>query len=170
MTDYKTMYECLCTYTRALTEDYNKLLSEIRYNENHDEKGRFCSANITIVGQMSNTQSIENEFGNLKSHEIIITRERAEHIKTNHPNDYYYFKKYGNKAVSNPDIIIKDCKNDNTVFMIKKLKKTYLNVVVKLKLDSEKSDHSNSVITSYRIRDRNLKKLQNKNKILYKSE
>lgn len=54
--------------------------------------------------------------------------------------------------------------------MVKRLPDTNLNVVVKISVDVEHPEYKNSIITFYRIRDKNLKKLENKkgNKILYK--
>lgn len=54
--------------------------------------------------------------------------------------------------------------------MIKKLPDTNLNVVSKLALDTKMSGFKNSVMTFYRIRERNLKKLIAKNDLLYKKE
>ena len=124
---------------------------------------------IIPLGKL-NLKPLENEFGRFRTDEIIVTNERLDHIKIHHPQDYDLFEKYGKDSVLTPDIIIKDCKNDNTVFMIKNLDNTNLNVVVKLILESDKEDYKNSVMTFYRIRNRNLKKLENKNKVLYKKE
>ena len=52
--------------------------------------------------------------------------------------------------------------------MVKKLVNTNLNVIVKLIVDTDEKDYKNSVMTFYRIRDKNLKKLKNKNKTIYK--
>lgn len=117
-----------------------------------------------------NTQPLENEFGKLKTDEIIITNERIAHIKERHPEDYALFEKYGRSSVENPDIIIKDSGHINTVFMVKHLPDTNLNVIVRLILESDNENYKNSVMTFYRIRNRNLKKLENKNKTLYKNE
>jgi len=51
--------------------------------------------------------------------------------------------------------------------MIKKLPDTNLNVVVRLVLQDEEIKRKNSVMTFYRIREKNLEKLINKNKLLY---
>lgn len=45
-----------------------------------------------------------------------------------------------------------------------------LNVISKLALDTDKSGLKNSVMTFYRIRERNLKKLITKNTLLYSKE
>lgn len=54
--------------------------------------------------------------------------------------------------------------------MVKKLPDTNLNVVSRLALDTDESGLKNSVMTFYRIRDRNLKKMIKKNTLLYKKE
>lgn len=117
-----------------------------------------------------NTKVLEKEFGKIRTDEIIVTNERMEHIKMRHPEDYDLFEKYGKKSVSDPDFMIKDCKNKGTVFMIKKLPETNLNVVVRVVLETDDSKLKNSVMTFYRIRERNLKKLIEKNELLYKKE
>lgn len=113
-------------------------------------------------------QPLEAEFGKLRTDEIIVTDERLEHIKSRHPEDFELFEKYGVDAVNNPDVIIKDQKNSGTVFMVKKLEETNLNVIVRLVLETDDEKYKNSVMTFYRIRQKNLDKLEKKNKVLYK--
>ena len=54
--------------------------------------------------------------------------------------------------------------------MVRRLDNTNLNVVAKLILKGNDKDIKNSVMTFYRIRNKNLIKLENKNKTLYKKE
>ena len=124
---------------------------------------------IQSLGKI-NTKVLEGEFGKIQTDEIIVTNERIEHIKLRHPEDYELFEKYGKESVSNPDFVVKDCKNKGTVFMLKKLPDTNLNVVVRVVLETDNSKLKNSVMTFYRIRERNLKKLIEKNQLLYKKE
>ena len=126
-------------------------------------------AEYTMLG-IINTQPLEQEFGKLKTDEVVVTNERMEHIKKHHPQDVELFGQYASEAVRNPDIIIKDMKNSDTVFAVKRLENTNLNVVVKLVLEGNGEEIKNSVISFYRIRPVNLKKLQEKNKVLYKRE
>ena len=126
-------------------------------------------AEILFLGNI-NLSVLEKEFGKLQTSEIIITSERITHIKERHPIDYELFETYIEQCVQDPDYIIRDRKNRNTVFMIKKLPDTNLNVVSKLALDADKNGLKNSVMTFYRIRERNLQKLKNKNAILYRKE
>ena len=126
-------------------------------------------AEVIKLGKI-NTQPLESEFGKLHTDEIVITNERIEHIKIRHLEDFELFKKYGSETVKLPDMIIKDCKNKGTVFMVKKLESTNLNVVARLALDEDNQKLKNSIMTFYRIRNKNLIKLANKNKTLYKRE
>lgn len=126
-------------------------------------------AEILSLGNL-NISVLEKEFGKLQTSEIIVTDERIAHIMEHHSNDYELFEKYGAQCVQNPDYIIKDGKNKDTIFMIKKLPETNLNVVSKLALDTDKNELKNSVMTFYHIRERNLKKLIAKNALLYRNE
>ena len=126
----------------------------------------------TIVGNIGAKDYIEKVFGKLITDEIIVMDERLDHIKKRHAEDFELFKQYLDIAVTNPDYVIKDYKNANTIFMIKKLNNTNLNVVVKIAVDNTDNKYKNSVITFYRIRDKNLNKLIAKDEcmILYKRE
>lgn len=124
---------------------------------------------ICSLGRI-NTSILEKEFGKIQTDEIIVTNERINHIKEHHPEDYVLFEKYGRESVTAPDLILKDIKNPGTVFMVKKLPRTNLNVVVRVVLESDDSKLKNSVMTFYRIREKNLRKLIEKNGLLYKKE
>ena len=99
--------------------------------------------------------------------EIIVRQERLKHISVNHPQDIELFLKFAKICIEEPDIVFLDLKHDQTVFMIKRLKDTNVNTIVRLVLQDEKKNLKSSVMTFYRIRDRNLKKLINTHKILY---
>ena len=114
------------------------------------------------------TSLLEKEFGKLQTSDAIITNERTAHIKEQHPEDYELFEKYAQDIIQNPECIIKDGKNVGTVFMVKRLPSTNMNVVLRLALSSDKPNLKNSVMTAYRIRDKNLARMERKNKVLYK--
>ena len=122
-----------------------------------------------VIGNI-NPQLLEAEFGKLQTSETIITNERKNHILLLHYEDYSLFEKYAKEIIENPEIIIKDEKNIGTVFMVKRLPSTNLNIVLRLALNFDNSGLKNSVMTAYRIRNKNLKKMEKKNKILYKKE
>ncbi len=110
---------------------------------------------------------IEKHFENIATDETIVTHERYEHILQNHPQDVGLFEKYGKMCIEEPDLVIRDLKNEATLFMIKKLPETNLNVVIRLALHGDGENRKNSVMTFYRIREKNLKKLASNNKLLY---
>ncbi len=124
---------------------------------------------MQYVGKL-NKAVFKTEFGELKSDNVVLTSERKTHIQERHFDDYELFEKHGKAVIENPDIILKDEKNLNTVFLVKKVEATNMNIVVKLSVQAGDKHPENSIMTAYRIRDKNLKKLVNKNKFLYKSE
>lgn len=100
------------------------------------------------------TSCLEKEFGKLQTNEIIVTQERLEHIKQRHAEDFELFDEYAAKTVSSPDLVLKDTNNKGTVFVVKQLPETNLNVVVRLALGTDEDGHKNSVMTFYRIREK----------------
>lgn len=99
--------------------------------------------------------------------EIVVTQERLKHISVNHPQDIEFFFRYAKICIEEPDIVLQDLKHDQTVFMIRHLEDININTVVRLASQEEKENIKSSVMTFYRIRNRNLKKLINTHKILY---
>lgn len=67
-------------------------------------------------------------------------------------------------------MVLVDEKHIGTVFMVKHLPQTNLNVVARLALDTDDAGRKNSIMTFYRIRAKNLQKLANKSEILYRKE
>lgn len=112
----------------------------------------------------------EKEFGKIQTEDVVLTDERMQHIKERHIDDYAIFEEYHKDILENPDIVLKDSKNDNTVFMIKHIEGTNMNVVIKLSVYEDEKHPKNSIMTAYRMRDKNVKKLERNNKMLYKRE
>lgn len=107
---------------------------------------------------------------NIITDEVILTAERYNHILERHKQDFeLYFNEF-ETIISNPDYILKDNKNEDTAMVIKHIEDTNLNIVLKLAIGNDKIHTKNSIMTFYRVRDSNLRKLQEKNKIVYKKE
>lgn len=102
--------------------------------------------------------------------DIVLTDERELHIYENHKKDYITIINNINRVILNPKEVLEDLKNKDTLFFIGKLNKNNLNVVVKLCTTHNKQHPQNSIMTAWIIRDCNLKKLIEKNKIVYKDE
>lgn len=122
-----------------------------------------------ILGKLK-TAPLEARFGPLQTDELILMEEREAHICHRHPEDFDLFASYGPSAALDPDLILADAKNEGTVFMIRRLPETNLNVVVRVALERDTEGFKNSIMTFYRIRDRNLEKLMKRNEILYRRE
>ncbi|WP_296134889.1 PBECR2 nuclease fold domain-containing protein [uncultured Eubacterium sp.] len=121
------------------------------------------------IGKL-NIEFLEIEFGKLATEELILTDERDGHIKERHEQDYNLFHKCIYDVVNMPDMILKDSKNQNTVFYIKYIEETHLNIVVRLSLEIEGANRKNSIITSYQLGTKTLKRLKKNNKTLYNKE
>ena len=74
-------------------------------------------AELRVLGRIDE-RALKEEFGDLQTAEVIVTEERIKHIWERHPQDVELFELYGQETVVEPDIIIKDMKNEGTVFMI----------------------------------------------------
>lgn len=127
------------------------------------------SAKCRFIGKL-NTEILENEFGKITTDELILTAERDEHIRERHECDYNLFHQCVYDVISLPDVILKDSKNQNTVFYIKYIEETHLNVVIKLAIETENNNRKNSIITSYQLGAKTLKRLKKNNKTLYNKE
>lgn len=115
---------------------------------------------------------VEKEFGKLNTDQVILRDERIEHIKERHPEIVEIIKKYSKDIIENPDYILKDSKNIDTIWHIKEIDKNKINAVIKLSI-KEKQEHKgylNSIITGYPITEKRLEKHLSKLKILYKIE
>ena len=123
---------------------------------------------IKTLGKLDK-ELFSEEYGDLQTDEVIITNERFAHINKHHPEDVFYFKKYASEIITNPDYVIDDVKNIGTVFMIKMIPGNSVNIVIRLALGEDNAELKNSVLTCYRLREKNLKKLIKKNKLLYKN-
>ncbi|ERK57708.1 hypothetical protein HMPREF1983_01033 [Gemella bergeri ATCC 700627] len=92
-------------------------------------------------------KSLKNEFGNITSGNVILRKERLDHILERHPD-------------------LGDNKNFNTALFILNDEKNNINVVIKLST----SEKEYSIITAFRISDKRLKRVLGKTKILYNSQ
>lgn len=92
------------------------------------------------------------------------------HIFKNHQNDYKIIMKNIARIIANPDEVIEDNKNKDTLFFIGKLDKNNLNIVIKLNTTNSEEHPSNSIMTAWIIREINLRKVREKNKGIYKME
>ena len=124
---------------------------------------------MLYIGKLN--KSIIGEYGDkIVTSDVILTDERKLHIYKKHFLDFDIILNNLYKAVMNPDEILDDLKNENTLMYIYKLQQHNLNVVVKLNTVNSNKDLKNSIMTAWLIREKNLKKVRRKNRIIYKNE
>lgn len=63
------------------------------------------------------------------------------------------------QIIETPDYILKDYKNENTAMVIKSIEDTNINVIIKLAIGEDEIHSKNSIMTMYRVRNKNLRKL-----------
>ena len=109
---------------------------------------------------------LESEFGKLNGNDVILRKERLEHIRERRNNTFEYIKNNYMHVLENPDYIISEFKNKNTVLFIKELAYKNLNIVIKLSLLKSDKVTENKIITAYTLKNTEIRRLKKKNKIL----
>lgn len=137
-------------------------------SQNDESDGVFARSNLSE--DVMNV--LEKEFGKLNGNEVILRDERLEHIKERHPEVVDILKNNYIEAVNNPDYVLKDSKNENTIWNIKKIEEKNINIVIKLSVLKEKEHkrYLNSTITAHEIKNSRLNKYLEKQKQLYKNQ
>lgn len=126
--------------------------------------------NYIKVGKI-NMKIFKNISYNLITDEVILTNERYLHIIEGHKEDFMIYSNMLPQIIIEPNYILEDYKNQYTVMVIKKVENNNnINVIIRLAIGEDLIHNKNSIMTMYRIRKKNLKKLMEKNKVIYKKE
>ncbi|WP_277283996.1 minor capsid protein [Sneathia sanguinegens] len=127
-------------------------------------KNNFINKNVLKSEKFNQytVKILEKEFGSLQTDEVILNKERLEHIKQRHPEIVKILTEKFSEIINNPDYILKDNKHTNTIWLICKDKKQFF-VVIKLSIEKNKK---NSIITSVPIQEKRLQKYLIKMNIL----
>ncbi len=110
--------------------------------------------------------AVLKEFYPITTDRLIITKERIAHINKRHCNDYNLYGKYIPKIIENPDYILKDVENIDTVLYLKTIEELKLQVVVKLQTE-KLPNKANTVITFWHMRKRSYEQIIYKNEKIY---
>ena len=102
--------------------------------------------------------------------EVILTDERKKHIIDKHRKHYDLFLDYLPDIIYNPDYILEDTKNENTIMLLKEVIEgnKRIKVIIKLAVENTKNRRFNSIITYWNIRERDYDKTIAKGEIIYK--
>lgn len=125
---------------------------------------------IHIVG-MINREIFKVVTEDILTEEVIITNERIEHIRNNHPGDYEKFKNYISKALRDPEYIFaSDEPNTTLVVDSVNLNGESFVVILRIKVSIDPEEYKNSILTLMSLSERKKKKYIRNKKILYKRE
>lgn len=102
--------------------------------------------------------------------EVVLTDERIEHIKEHHPGDFENYGKYVSDIIEDPEYVVNDSKNIDTVLFMKTIKDNERNiqVVVKLNTNETLKDKQNSILTLWKIKDKAYRQILRNKEILWK--
>ena len=118
--------------------------------------------NYIIVGKID-MEIFKNISYNLITDEVILTNERYLHIIEGHKEDFMIYSNILSQIIIEPNYILEDYKNKYTVMVIKKVENNNnINVIIRLAIGEDLIHNKNSIMTMYRIREKNLKKLMQK--------
>lgn len=111
---------------------------------------------------------IEKNYGELNAEEVVLFNERLNHIKERHPEVIEVVENNFNDIIENPDYILEDSKNKDSIWVVKNIKDKNINTVIKLSLKNKREHKKflNSVITIHKIREKELRRVLKKHKIL----
>lgn len=88
---------------------------------------------------------------NLQNREVILMKEREEHIKENHPEAYETIMANLEKLITDPDMVIKDTKRAGTRWAILNVENSTVRLVLKLSTTKDAVGYKNSIITGQLI-------------------
>ena len=107
-----------------------------------------------------------SKYYNIKTDRLIITKERIYHINRRHSNDYDLYGKYILNIINEPDYILEDLSNENTVLYLKSIQELNLQIVIKIQTENDENK-ANSIITFWHMRKRSYNKIIDKNKKIF---
>lgn len=108
-------------------------------------------------------EKVLNNFDFFNNSRIVLRPERLEHILEGHSDIGDDVEGIVHGVIKNPDMILIDHKNDDSILVLGKSLEKNVNVVVRL----SNTDFDNSIITAMRVSDKTLKRLLKKNKKIY---
>lgn len=117
----------------------------------------------------------KEKLGNYKNKivnlDVILTEERIKHIKEHHPGDYEKYGVHIKEIIKEPDYILEDNKNKDTILFLKQINEDNKNVQIVIKLNTNKKEleRKNSILTLWKIRNSTYNQLVRNRKIIWKT-
>lgn len=150
-------------------EEYRK--NYFKYWQNHDKiskTNKEVKKGVKYIGKID-TNKLGEYKNKVITDDVVLTDERIKHIQQRHPGDFEEYIDYVPDIIYNPDYIVEDKDNEDTVLCLKTIieKGKKVQVVVKLSTNFEENEKSNSILTFWHLRTRNYKSTIKNNKKIY---
>lgn len=102
--------------------------------------------------------------------EVIITDERIQHIKDHHPGHFEAIAPYLKEAIRSPDYILEDAASTGLVLKHIDEQGLRLRIVLRLHTSTDPAGFKNSVLSAWKIREKEYDRLVRNKTVLYKRE
>lgn len=125
---------------------------------------------INFVGKI-NREIFKVVTSDIQTDEVIITAERIQHIKNNHPGDYESFGIYLQEIVEAPDYIL-EANKPRSAMILKSFSDgaELFKTIIRFNTSNDNPEYKNSIITFIKIDKAEWQRLINRKKVLYKRE
>lgn len=100
--------------------------------------------------------------------DVVLTDERVKHIKEHHPLDYERYGKYVKIIIEDPDYVLEDSKNRDTILCMKTIEEQQKNFQVVVRLNTNEKDKQNSILTLWKIKNSTYRQFVRNKKNLWK--
>lgn len=103
--------------------------------------------------------------------EVILTSERADHVRQRHPEDFDRYQQYLQTVITAPDYILRD-KKPASAILLKELQLMDDNPAICLALRLATPDdgpaRKNSILTFWKVKKKEFRRLIRSREVLYK--
>ena len=109
---------------------------------------------MQYIGELDK-EKLGNYSNKIITNEVILTEERIKHIKEHHPGDYEKYGIYISEIIKEPDYILEDNKNIDTVLYLKSITTNKKNIQIVIRLNTIRTEinKKNSILTLWKIKN-----------------
>ena len=134
------------------------------------KEGKTKPENYRTIAKVDKTKLENYELvDDMLSEKIVLTNERKAHLLEDHPDDFDRIMKELDETIKEPDEIRVGKKDNTELHYIRQLESDNQISVVKVQIDKEDTKHKeNSIISSWIVNNKNLKRKNKKTTNIYK--
>lgn len=125
---------------------------------------------VKVIGKIDRTmfRAIALE---ITTDEVILTSERADHVRQRHPEDFVRYRQYLQTVITAPDYILRD-KKPASAILLKELRLTDDNpaicLALRLATPDDSPERKNSILTFWKVKKKEFRRLIRSREVLYK--